>query len=103
MQVTQEVRCPNCGCQALRHILSDRLPQTLNCPNHQALQTECPACDYLMVMCTLNGAVVEGYAPGIAATASSKGNESPTFPPRSEPWSPTIPLRKSMQNTPALR
>jgi hypothetical protein len=103
MQVTQEVRCPNCGCQALRHILSDRLPQTLKCPNHEALQTECPACDYLMVMCTLNGAVVEGYAPGIAATASAKEYEPPTSPLRPELWSPTLPVRKSIQNAPALR
>jgi hypothetical protein len=103
MQITQDVRCPNCGSQALRHILSDRLPQTLKCPNHQALQTECPACDYLMVMCTLNGAVVESYAPGIMAAASSRGYEPPPAQPQPEPWSPTIPLRKSVIDTPALR
>lgn len=64
MQLKQDVRCPNCGGQALRHTLSDRLPQTLKCPENKATQTECPACDYLMVMCTLNGAVIEAYAPG---------------------------------------
>ncbi len=56
MRVIEIVRCPNCGNPA------ERIYQ-----KHQGLvQTECSACDYLLVHCDRTGNVVEAYAPGIA-------------------------------------
>ncbi|MGJ3251772.1 MAG: replication restart DNA helicase PriA [Elainellaceae cyanobacterium] len=49
------VRCPNCGSFAERRYIADR----------HLTQTQCPACDYLMVTCSKTGSVVEAYAPGI--------------------------------------
>lgn len=51
----QTIRCPNCGASAKRAYLAH--------PHHT--HTECPACDYLMITCTLTGAVIEAYAPGV--------------------------------------
>jgi hypothetical protein len=59
-----EIRCPNCGSLAQR-LLSDCLPTGRKCPYRQVTQTECPVCDYFMVMCGQNGRVLEAYAPGI--------------------------------------
>jgi hypothetical protein len=59
-----EIRCPNCGSLAQR-LLSDCLPTGHKCPDRQVTQTECPVCDYFMVMCGQNGRVLEAYAPGI--------------------------------------
>jgi hypothetical protein len=103
MQLTQGVRCPNCGSQALRHILSDRLPQTLRCPDNRALQTECPTCDYLMVMCSLNGAVVEAYAPGMSGEGCTSRYDSPPAQPQPQRWSHTIPRKQVSTPSPVMR
>ena len=60
MQIIQKIRCPNCGSDAAvrHHLLSNHLTRT-----------ECPSCDYLMVMCSHTGKVIEAYAPGIDPTA----------------------------------
>ncbi|PSB30197.1 replication restart DNA helicase PriA [Stenomitos frigidus] len=51
------IHCPNCGSRAERYYLqADRLTRT-----------QCSACDYLMVMCSETGRVIEAYAPGIYA------------------------------------
>ena len=55
MQVTQGIRCPNCGSHAERNYLV----------SNRQTRTECPVCDYLMITCSLTGKVVEAYAPGI--------------------------------------
>jgi len=55
MQITQAIRCPNCGSHAERNYLA----------SDQQTRTECPVCDYLMITCSLTGKVVEAYAPGI--------------------------------------
>ncbi len=52
-----EIRCPNCGSLAERYYLE---------PDHLT-RTQCSACDYLMIMCSQTGRVIEAYAPGIAA------------------------------------
>ncbi len=57
MQTVQSVRCPNCGSHAERHYLE----------RDQLTRTQCPTCDYLMVMCSETGKVIEAYAPGIYA------------------------------------
>ena len=55
MSKIEKVRCPNCGSHAERHYSF----------KHHTVQTQCPACDYLMVNCSRTGSVVEAYAPGI--------------------------------------
>ncbi len=57
MQLTQKVRCPNCGSYAER----------LYFIKTDITQTQCPACDYLMINCSRTGKVVEAYAPGLYA------------------------------------
>lgn len=53
----ESIRCPNCGSIAERHHLS-YLAQ---------VKTQCEECDYLLVMCTRSGHVLESYAPGLAS------------------------------------
>ena len=55
MQIIQKIRCPNCGSEAERHYIS----------SSDITRTQCPSCDYLMVMCSRTGRVIEAYAPGI--------------------------------------
>ncbi|MEO1131891.1 MAG: hypothetical protein AAFX40_04200 [Cyanobacteria bacterium J06639_1] len=66
MRITQDVRCPNCGSTARKHELSDIADAAVRCPSNRETQLECPTCDYLIVTCSLNGAVVEAYAPGLS-------------------------------------
>jgi DNA-directed RNA polymerase subunit N (RpoN/RPB10) len=51
----ESIRCSNCGSIAERHHLS-YLAQ---------VKTQCEECDYLLVMCTRSGHVLESYAPGL--------------------------------------
>lgn len=55
MQIIQKIRCPNCGSEGERHYILE----------NQIQRTQCPACDYLMIMCTRTARVIEAYAPGI--------------------------------------
>ena len=67
MQTNQKVRCPNCGSYAWRnYFTSDDFSHRI-CPSNQVIQIECPACDYLMIMCSRNAMVIEAYAPGITS------------------------------------
>lgn len=65
--VTVHCPCPNCGSKATRTYFSSREAFYHRCAGHQMIQTECPACDYLMVMCARNGIVIEAYAPSTSA------------------------------------
>ncbi|MEM8722071.1 MAG: replication restart DNA helicase PriA [Cyanobacteria bacterium P01_G01_bin.39] len=58
--LTQIVRCPNCGSAAIRHYYCYGDESTLN---KQLIQTECSICDYLMKMRSVDGSVIEAYAP----------------------------------------
>lgn len=71
MHTFMEVRCPNCGSPAHRQHCDEGLPSCQLCPDQQVIQTECLACDYLMVMCWKNGKVLEAYAPGRSEIPSS--------------------------------
>ncbi len=51
----ESIRCPNCGSIAERHHL----------PYLAQVKTQCDDCDYLLVMCTRSGHVLESYAPGL--------------------------------------
>ena len=57
----ESIRCPNCGSIAERHHLS-YLAQ---------VKTQCEECDYLLVMCTRSGHVLESYAPGLPSEPRS--------------------------------
>lgn len=59
MQIIQKIRCPNCGSEAERYYIS----------SDHLTRTQCQSCDYLMVMCSVTGKVIEAYAPGIYPTA----------------------------------
>jgi predicted RNA-binding Zn-ribbon protein involved in translation (DUF1610 family) len=54
-ETIQSIRCPNCGSLAEREYITSR----------QIIQTQCPACDYLMILCSRTIKVIEAYAPGI--------------------------------------
>ncbi len=58
----QNIPCPNCGSAAQRHYIA----------NSNLTKTQCSACDYLMVMCSQSGRVIEAYAPGIDARSFSR-------------------------------
>ncbi|MDJ0568492.1 MAG: hypothetical protein QNJ53_05550 [Pleurocapsa sp. MO_192.B19] len=64
--LTQTVRCPNCGSAAIRHYYDCR-DELISCSHlgEQLIHTECPACDYLMKMRSIDGSVIEAYAPSI--------------------------------------
>lgn len=52
---TETIHCPNCGKHAERqHVQESRV-----------VRTQCPACDYLMVTCSLTARVIEAYSPGL--------------------------------------
>lgn len=60
------VCCPNCGQKGYRTYSLQPTTGVNLCPQRQVMQTECPHCDYLMVMCVLNGRVLETDASGIS-------------------------------------
>lgn len=61
MNRTFKVPCPNCGNPATRSYFTGREAKHNNCPKNQVIQMECPHCDYLIVMCSVSGNVVEAY------------------------------------------
>lgn len=71
MQTTQSVRCPNCGNMAQRHYLIGSEVSHYACAGDQVTKTECSVCDYLMVICSVSGNVIEAYAPGRQVMANS--------------------------------
>ena len=76
----QTVRCPNCGSEAQRRYFKSNEAIYSSCSGNQIIQTECDQCDYLMVMCSLSGNIVEAHAPGIwTSTYQSQGNSLPAI------------------------
>ena len=59
IDIVQKISCPNCGNKAVRRYFTSNEAAHSNCPNKQVIYTECPVCDYLMVMCSLSGSVLE--------------------------------------------
>jgi predicted RNA-binding Zn-ribbon protein involved in translation (DUF1610 family) len=53
--ILHNVHCPNCGGLAERHYQV----------SSHVVRTQCPECDYLMVMNAQSGQVIEAYAPGL--------------------------------------
>ena len=68
----ESISCPNCGSIAERHHLS-YLAQ---------VKTQCEECDYLLIVCTRSGHVLESYAPGLPSERSPiKSLTTSRFPP----------------------
>ena len=61
----QTVRCPNCGNQALRRYFIEKEVTYHAYSRQPMIRTECDHCDYLMMICASNGAVIESQFPGI--------------------------------------
>ena len=59
IDIIQKISCPNCGSKAVRRYFTSNEAAYSNCPNKKVIYTECPVCDYLMVMCSLSGSVLE--------------------------------------------
>ncbi len=56
-----QIICPNCGSPAAeRHQIAER----------QIERTQCPECDYLLVMCQRTNQTIEAYAPGLDVARS---------------------------------
>lgn len=72
MAIIQTVRCPNCGS------LAERTYHTVLAQ----VQTECHSCDYLLVVSTLNGQVIEAHAPGTSFESIQKYMTSNPVLPR---------------------
>ncbi len=80
MNHTYRVLCPNCGSWATRSYFTNQESRYSNCPKNQVIQTECPACDYLMVMCSLSGNVIEAYASATSIMSKEHKNLSILLP-----------------------
>ncbi len=72
MQRTQIIRCPNCGSLATRQFLNDERSIHVQHLGGKIIRTECPVCDYLMIMRSLDGSVLEAYTPGIFPTRNQR-------------------------------
>ena len=55
MNLYQIIHCPNCGDRAER----------CHATETNTVRTSCHFCDYLLVLCTKTGKVIESYAPGL--------------------------------------
>ncbi|MEL6928375.1 MAG: hypothetical protein AAFO95_07060 [Cyanobacteria bacterium J06600_6] len=64
MNRTFKVPCPNCGGSATRSYFTSQESRYNTCPQNQVIHLECSDCDYLMVMCSVSGSVVEAYDSG---------------------------------------
>jgi rubredoxin len=56
MNCQHQVACPNCGRQAQRIFVRDS----------QIVRTQCSSCDYLLILSSETGRVLEAYSPGIS-------------------------------------
>ena len=64
MQEQLMVRCPNCGSFAKRHLLNHQVTATSQkVDSPQVIRTECPHCDYLMMICLKGKEIISVYSP----------------------------------------
>ncbi len=75
IDIIQKIRCPNCGSKAVRRYFTSNEAAYRNCPNKQVIYTECPVCDYLMVMCSLSGSVLEAQFSGTSCVSRNSDFE----------------------------
>ncbi len=67
MDINQTIPCPNCGGKANRRYFISNETIYHRCQGDRIIQTECPECDYLLVMCSLSGSVIEAYSSSTSA------------------------------------
>ena len=80
MNQTYTVRCSDCGSLALRTLLIDTVNKfnSCRCPGNQTVKTECPNCDYLLIICSANGKVVDAHSSSTSVIARKQNhNNSP--------------------------
>ena len=84
MDINQTIPCPNCGGRANRRYFISNEAIDAGCPGERVIQTECPECDYLLAICSLNGSVIEAYSSSTSAKirhlTSSLQKSSPVVP-----------------------
>ena len=84
MDINHKIPCPNCGGKANRRYFVSNETFYNRCQGDRIIQTECPECDYLLVMCSLNGSVVEACSSSTSAKTrhltSSAKTSSRVFP-----------------------
>ncbi len=84
MDINHTIPCPNCGGKANRRYFISNEATYHRCQADRIIQTECPECDYLLVMCSLNGSVIEAYPSSSSAKTrhltSSPKKSSQVFP-----------------------
>ena len=76
MQKQLMVRCPNCGSFAHRQLLSHYVatkPGKAHAP--QVIRTECPHCDYLVVICQEDEEIYSVYSPVMSLFAATSENQ----------------------------
>ena len=59
MDINHAIPCPNCGNVANHRHFTSNDSIYHPCQGDRIIQTECPICDYLMIMSSLNGRVIE--------------------------------------------
>ena len=74
MNRTFKVPCPNCGGAATRSYFTSQEAKYENCPKNQVIQVECSDCDYLMIMCSASGSVVEAYDSSTSTLNRKRNN-----------------------------
>ena len=62
----QVVSCPNCGGRATRYCTPHLETDPHSGPKHLICRTECPDCDYLMMMCVTEGELTQVYSPDLS-------------------------------------
>lgn len=82
MEQTYSVRCSNCGSLAIRSHYNSKGTKYTNSQQNRVIQTECPTCDYLMVMCSSSGNVIEAHSSSTSAMTrkDKKHNSHPAIP-----------------------
>ena len=89
MDINRQIPCPNCGGVAnRRYFISDEAIYP-RCPGERIIQTECPECDYLLVICSLSGSVIE-------ACLSSTSGKTRHLTPSPQKSSQVLPLLKPL-------
>ncbi len=62
MDLNLAILCPNCGSVANRRHFTSNEAIYHPCQGDRIIQTECPVCDYFLLMCSLNGRVIEAHS-----------------------------------------
>ena len=62
MDTTHTINCSSCGSAATRRYFTSNEAMYSCCSRGEVIHTECPICDYLMTICSLNGIVIEAHS-----------------------------------------